>query len=71
MTNSTGQRLAMFAEILSVIDTRRQVSGDATLGSSIERFILETQFAEIETDIMENPGAFEAWLVRPRHAGHM
>ena len=70
MTSNTGQRLAMYAEILSVIEARRQMTGDATLGSSIERFILESQFTELENDILENPGAFEAWLVRPRHTTH-
>ncbi len=70
MTGNTSQRLAMYAEILSVIDARRQATGDATLASSIEKFILECQFSELEADIMENPGAFEPWLIRPRRAAH-
>jgi hypothetical protein len=68
MMSNTGQRLAMFAEILSVIDARRQATGESTLGAAIERFILESQFTELESDIMDDPGAFEAWLVRPRPA---
>jgi hypothetical protein len=46
VTNLT-ERLASYAEILSLIDTRRRLTGSPMLGSSIEKFILESQFSEL------------------------
>jgi hypothetical protein len=65
-TGSTTDRLTMYAEILCLIDARRQATGAAELGASIEKFIVDAQFAELEAEILENPGAFDPWLVRPR-----
>jgi hypothetical protein len=66
IAGTSAQRLAMYAEILSVIDVRRQATGAPMLGASVEKFIIDAQFSELENDILENPGAFETWLVRPR-----
>ena len=45
---------------------KRAETGGETLGLAVERVILETQFQEIEGEILENPGAFEPWLIRRR-----
>jgi hypothetical protein len=54
--------------ILAVIERKRAATGDESLGASIERAVLDTQFEELEAEILENPGAFEPWLIRRR--GH-
>jgi hypothetical protein len=64
--DTTTARLKLYAEILSLIEERRQVTGAPMLGAAIEKFIVDAQFAELETDILEDPGAFERWLIRPR-----
>jgi hypothetical protein len=65
MTNAVA-RLQLCEAILSLIERKRAESGDERLGASIERFVLDAQFQELERDIMGNPGAFEPWLVRRR-----
>ncbi|HLH18515.1 MAG TPA: hypothetical protein VKX45_14940 [Bryobacteraceae bacterium] len=64
--NNAAARLELCEAILALIEQKRAQFGDATLGLAIERLILDTQFQDIETDIMEDPGAFEPWLVRRR-----
>jgi hypothetical protein len=64
--SSMADRLELCEAILSLIEQKRAQTGDETLGSAIERVILDTQFQEIEPEILENPGAFEPWLVRRR-----
>jgi hypothetical protein len=59
-------RLELCGAILSLIEQKRAESGDETLGASIERVVLDTQFQDLEWEILENPGAFEPWLVRLR-----
>lgn len=59
-------QLKLCQEILAVIERHRAESGDATLGAGIERLILDTQFQELEREILDNPGAFEPWLIRRR-----
>lgn len=65
MTNSAVQ-LKLHQEILAVIERQRTESGDASLGANIERLILDTQFQELEHEILDNPGAIEPWLLRRR-----
>jgi hypothetical protein len=36
------------------------------LGADIEQVIIESQFQDLEHEILENPGAIEPWLVRRR-----
>jgi len=59
-------RLELYAAIMSLIERKRSESGDESLGESIERAVLDAQFDELEQDIMQDPGAFEPWLVRRR-----
>ena len=64
--SSMTDRMALDEAILALIESKRAQTGDPSLGSDIERVILETQFREIEGEILENPGAFEPWLIRRR-----
>lgn len=64
--SSIADRLALSEAILGLIEKKRKETGDENLGLAIERVILETQFQEIEGEILENPGAFEPWLLRRR-----
>ena len=59
-------RLNLCEAVLALIEQRRAETGDESLGESIERAVLDTQFQELEADIMEDPGAFEPWLIRRR-----
>lgn len=65
MSNAALQ-LEMYQAILAVIEQKRADSGDPSLGANIERLILDTQFQELEHEILEDPGAFEPWLIRRR-----
>lgn len=58
--------LELYQAILAVIEKKRADSGDPSLGANIERLILDAQFQELEHEILENPGAFEPWLIRRR-----
>ena len=55
--------------VLALIEQKRAETGDASLGAGIERVILDTQFQELEAEILENPGAIEPWLIRHRRDG--
>jgi hypothetical protein len=59
-------RMELCGAILALIEKKRAETDDETLGASIERAVLDQQFAELESDILENPGAFEPWLIRRR-----
>jgi len=65
MTNPANH-ITLCEEILSLIERKRLETGDAGLGSAVENYILEMQVRELETDIFENPGAIEPWLIRLR-----
>ena len=65
MTN-TAERLRLYEAILALIDQKREETGDQSLGNSIERVVIETQFRELEHEIFENPGPIEPWLIRLR-----
>jgi hypothetical protein len=64
--SSTSDRLELCEAILGLIGQKREETGDETLGLAIERVVLESQIKELETDIFENPGAIEPWLIRLR-----
>jgi len=64
--SNAGDRLKLAEEILALIERKRAETGDEGLGSGIERAVLNSQFQELEAEIMENPGAIEPWLVRRR-----
>lgn len=57
-------RLNSGAAVLAVIDRRRAETGFESLGANIERLVVDLQLRELEAEILENPGAFEPWLVR-------
>jgi hypothetical protein len=63
---STAERLSLYEAILALIDEKRENTGDASLGESIERVVIESQFRELEHEIFDNPGAIEPWLIRLR-----
>ena len=65
MSNAV-DRLKLGEAVLALIEQKRAETGDASLGANIERAVLETQFQELEAEIMENPGAIEPWLIRRR-----
>ena len=65
MSNTTA-RMELYAAVLALIESKRAESGDPALGEVIERVVLDAQIRELEADILEDPGAFEPWLVRRR-----
>ncbi|MDE3164526.1 MAG: hypothetical protein KGN36_01880 [Acidobacteriota bacterium] len=65
--SSVEDRTKLYGAILSLIEEARTATGDEALGCEVEEAILDTQFRELESEILENPGAFEPWLVRRRH----
>ena len=64
--STAGDRMELCEAVLALIERKRAETGDETLGATIERAVLDQQFQELESDILENPGAFEPWLVRRR-----
>ena len=64
--SNTASQLALCEAILALIEQARTQTGDPFLGSNIERVVLDSQFQELEREIMDDPGAFEPWLIRRR-----
>jgi len=60
------EELNLYEAVLALVEQRRAETGDATLGASLESVIIEAQFRDLEAEILENPGAFEPWLIRRR-----
>jgi hypothetical protein len=60
---STKDRLELCEAILALIERKRLDTGDAALGEAIERVVIDAQFRDLETDIYNDPGAFEPLLV--------
>jgi hypothetical protein len=65
MSNAV-EELKLYEAVLALIEQRRAESGDVSLGTNIEELIIQAQFRDLEAEIMDNPGAFEPWLVRRR-----
>jgi hypothetical protein len=65
MSNAV-ERMKLCEAVLALIEQRRRETGDPELGAAIERAVLDAQIQELEAEILENPGAFEPWLVRRR-----
>jgi hypothetical protein len=65
MSNAV-ERLKLYEAIMALIESARAETRDQSLGVNIEEVILQAQIRELETDIMENPGAIEPWLIRRR-----
>lgn len=64
--SNTADRLELCEAILALIELRRAETGDEFLGASIERAVLDSQFQDLEREILENPGPIEPWLIRRR-----
>jgi hypothetical protein len=64
--STTKDRMELSEAILALIEKKRAETHDDTLGEAIERGIVESQFQEVEREILENPGAIEPWLIRRR-----
>ncbi len=64
--SKTADRLRLFEEILSLIERKRAETGDETLGFAVEKAVIDSQVRELESEIFENPGAIEPWLIRLR-----
>lgn len=62
--STTADRVELFGAILALIEEKRVATGDETLGASIERAVVDSQMKELESEIFENPGAIEPWLIR-------
>jgi len=66
--STTVDRMKLAEAVLALIEQKRAETGDEALGAGIERAVLESQFQELEAEILENPGAIEPWLIRRRRA---
>lgn len=64
--SNTADRLKLYEEIIGLIERKRLETDDPTLGESVERVVIDGQFQELESEILENPGAIEPWLIRRR-----
>jgi hypothetical protein len=64
--STTKDRIELSEAILALIEKKRAQTHDETLGVAIERALIESQFEDLEHEILENPGAIEPWLVRKR-----
>jgi hypothetical protein len=65
--STIADRMELCEAILALIEKKRAETRDESLGFAIERVILDNQFREIEAEILDDPGAFEPWLIRRRH----
>ena len=65
--STAADRMALCEAVITLIEEKRAETGDPNLGAEIERAVLDMQFRELEGEILENPGAFEPWLVRRRN----
>lgn len=66
--SNAADRLKLCEAVLALIQQRRAETGDESLGADIEGVIIDSQFRDIEQEILENPGAFEPWLIRRRQS---
>jgi hypothetical protein len=64
--SNTVDRMKLAEAVLALIEQKRAETGDESLGAAIERVVIDSQFQELEAEILENPGAIEPWLVRRR-----
>ncbi len=64
--SDTTHRLELYEAILALIEQKRAECGDPSLGATLERVVVDSQFQELEREILENPGPIEPWLIRRR-----
>lgn len=63
---SLRERLARELALIEKIDAVRVESHNPGFGENTERLLVASQIAEIERDILEDPGDLERFLVRVR-----
>jgi len=63
---NTKAQLELDEAILALIERKRQAAADPELGAAVEELILSAQVRDIESEILESPGAIEPWLIRLR-----
>ena len=61
--SNTADRIQLSEAILALIEQKRAETGNESLGASIERAIIESQIADLEREIFEDPGAIGPMLV--------
>jgi hypothetical protein len=59
-------RLELYEAIVALIEHKRAETNDPNLAAAVERAVLDSQFRELEDEILDNPGAIEPWLIRKR-----
>ncbi len=64
--SNTVQHIELCEAILSLIERKRAECGDPALGAAFEKLAIDSQFHEIESEVLDNPGAIEPWLIRRR-----
>ena len=64
--STTKDRIELSEAVLALIEKKRAQTQDPTLGAAIEDLIIQSQFQDLENEILENPGAIEPWLIRRR-----
>ena len=57
--STTKDRIELSEAILALIQKKRVQTGDESLGEAVERVLIESQFQDLEREILENPGAIE------------
>jgi hypothetical protein len=64
--SDSNDRLKLSEAVLALIEQKRAETGDDSLGADIEQVVIDSQFRDLEQEILENPGAIEPWLIRRR-----
>jgi hypothetical protein len=64
--STTEERLDLYAAILCLIDRKRAETGDNSLGETIEHAVIQSQFTEIDHQILESSDPFEPGLFQFR-----
>ena len=64
--NQLQMRLADAARMLDKIESTRAESHNPSFGENTERLLIAREIAEIERNILEDPGDLERFLVRVR-----
>ena len=63
---TTKERLAFRAQILDQIDAQREIKHARDFAKAMETEIVNNELTDLERDIVADPGALEAYLVRIR-----
>ncbi|MBI3679883.1 MAG: hypothetical protein HY235_05745 [Acidobacteria bacterium] len=66
---SLSERLEQSVAILTKLDRKRIEMRSPALGLDTEWSLIERELRELETEILENPGALEKFLTRTHRRG--